>query len=195
MESAEPGAAESTGRLESQLIVSDSPDGMSLQERFAPDSICFGCGPANTQGLRIRSLPISEDSDRVIMEWRPEPHHQAFEGVLNGGIIGSLLDCHSNWAAAWHLKRRDRLSVTPVTVTADFHVKLRRPTPSRKPLRITAVASQSEGNVVTVEAEMECDGAITATCRGRFVAVEPGHPAYPVSPHSPLARPSVPQRE
>ena len=30
----------------------------------------------------------------------PEPHHLAFEGVLNGGICGALLDCHSNWTAA-----------------------------------------------------------------------------------------------
>ena len=23
--------------------------------------------------------------------------------MLNGGIVGALLDCHSNWAAAYHL--------------------------------------------------------------------------------------------
>ena len=39
-------------------------------------------------------------------EWKPEPHHLAFEGVLNGGICGALLDCHSNWTAAMHLMRQ-----------------------------------------------------------------------------------------
>ena len=29
---------------------------ISLQEQFAPASICFGCGPANDRGLRIRSF-------------------------------------------------------------------------------------------------------------------------------------------
>ncbi len=54
---------------------------------YSPASICFGCGPANEKGLRINSFP---DGDEVIAEWRAEPHHQAFPGMLNGGIIGAL---------------------------------------------------------------------------------------------------------
>ena len=66
--------------------------------------------------------------------WQPEPHHQAFEGMLNGGIIGALLDCHSNWTAAYHLMKAGRGSHPPCTVTAEFHVKLRRPTPMAGPV-------------------------------------------------------------
>lgn len=149
-----------------------------LQERFAPDSICFGCGPANRRGLHVRSFPLSGDGDEVVARWQAEPHQQAFEGVLNGGIIGTLLDCHSNWAAAWHLKRRDRLERPPVTVTAGFHVRLRKPTPIASPLELRARAVESDGPKVRVEAELSSDGEITATCEGRFVAVEPDHPAY-----------------
>jgi len=156
----------------------DSDDGHSLQERFAPDSICFGCGPANPAGLHIRTLPVAEDSDEVVLDWRPESHHEAFEGMLNGGIIGSLLDCHSNWAATWHLMRRDELETPPVTVTADFHVKLRKPTPSDRLLKVRARAVESNGSFVTVEAELRCDDDITATCTGHFVAVKAGHPAF-----------------
>ncbi len=72
----------------------------SLQERYAPHNACFGCGPANEKGLRIRSMV---EDDKVVATWHAEPHHEAFPGMLNGGIIGSLLDCHSNWTAAWHL--------------------------------------------------------------------------------------------
>ncbi len=164
---------------------------LSLQERFAPQSICFGCGPVNEKGLRIRTLPVSEDSDSVVLDWSPESHHQAFEGIVNGGIIGTLLDCHSNWAAAWHLKRRDDLRTTPVTVTADFHVTLTRPTPSDQPLRIEAVATQSEGSWVTVAAEVLCAGMVTARCTGRFVAVKPGHPACKAA-HLTSSRPAPP---
>jgi acyl-coenzyme A thioesterase PaaI-like protein len=71
----------------------------SLQETYAPRSICYGCGPANPQGLHIRSFP---EGDVLVAEWTPQPHHQAFPGALNGGIIGTLLDCHCNWAAAYH---------------------------------------------------------------------------------------------
>ncbi|MEM1082311.1 MAG: PaaI family thioesterase, partial [Pseudomonadota bacterium] len=54
----------------------------SLQETYAPDNACFGCGQANAQGLRIRSYPVG---DRVVCDWTPQPHHEAFPGVLNGG--------------------------------------------------------------------------------------------------------------
>ena len=147
----------------------------SLQERYAPASICFGCGPANPKGLRIRSVPEGEE---VVAEWTPEPHHEAFPGMLNGGIIGALLDCHGNWTAAWHLMRTSGADRPPVTVTADYAVKLRRPTPSTGPLRLRARVVESSGDRVVVEATLEAGGAVCATCRGTFVAVKPGHPAY-----------------
>ena len=62
---------------------------LSLQERFAPRNACFGCGPANERGLRIRSFPTGSSPDSVVVaEWTPETHHEAFHNVLNGGIIG-----------------------------------------------------------------------------------------------------------
>ena len=30
---------------------------LSIQQRFLPDMSCFGCGPANSRGLQLRSLP------------------------------------------------------------------------------------------------------------------------------------------
>ena len=150
----------------------------SLQERYAPTSICFGCGPANDKGLRIRTLPAATGSDLVIADWTSEYHHQAFEGMVNGGILGALLDCHSNWAAAWHLMQRDQLEKPPVTVTGGFHVRLKKPTPSLSPLHLEARAVESDGPKVRVEATISCNGDVTATCDGRFIAVKPGHPAY-----------------
>jgi acyl-coenzyme A thioesterase PaaI-like protein len=150
-----------------------------LQNRYAPNNRCFGCGPSNPKGLQIRSFPRGDSPNgEVVLDWTPLEHHLAFEGMVNGGIIGTLMDCHSNWTATWHLMRRDGLDAPPCTVTADFHVKLKRPTPIAKPLRIVARAVESDGNWVTVEATMTSDDKVTATCTGRFVAVEPGHPAY-----------------
>ena len=153
------------------------PDGPSLQERYTPDGRCFGCGPANEKGLRIRSFPGGEGDDEVICRWTAETHHEAFENVVNGGIIGALLDCHSNWAAAWHVLQRDDLDALPVTVTADFHVKLKRPTPRDLPIYLKARAVQSEGKKVVVDATLEAGGKVTATCCGTFVTVGDTHPA------------------
>lgn len=147
----------------------------SLQEEHAPRMTCFGCGPANEKGLRIRSFARG---DEVVMEWRPESHHEAFPGMINGGIIGALFDCHCNWAAAHHLMKRNELERPPCTVTAEYSVKLRRPTPSDAPVRIVARIVDSSEDRATVEAELTAGDKVTATCTGTFVAVKPGHPAY-----------------
>ena len=148
---------------------------MSLQDRYAPQTRCFGCGPANEKGLRIKSRPEGDD---VVCDWTPEPHHEAFSGVLNGGIIGVLFDCHSNWTAAHHLMTRDAQTAPPYTVTAEFHVRLRRPTPSSGPVRLVARVVDSAEDRATVDARLEAGGVVTATCRGVFVAVKEGHPAF-----------------
>ncbi len=146
-----------------------------LQGRYAPDSICFGCGPANDEGLRIKSYARA---DHVVADWTPGPNHQAFPGVLNGGIIGTLLDCHCNWTAAYHFMRRRGADRPPVTVTAEYAIRLKRPTPADRPVHLTAQVVESTDDRVTVEAELSSDAVVTATCRGIFVAVEEGHPAH-----------------
>ena len=149
--------------------------GPSLQERFAPGNACFGCGPANAQGLRIRSF---EEGDAVVAHWRAQKHHEAFPGVLNGGIVGALLDCHSNWTALWALTKKHGLSQPPCTVTADFHVTFRAPTPSDAELSLRAEAVDVREDRAVVEATLSANGKVTARCRGTFVAVKPGHPAH-----------------
>lgn len=147
----------------------------SLQDVYAPQNACFGCGPANKKGLRIKSVVQGE---RVVADWTPSPHHEAFPGMLNGGIIGSLLDCHCNWTAAWHLMTTGGKDHPPCTVTADYHITMRRPTPSDQPIHLEAWVVDSSEDRAVIEGELSADSVVTATCRGTFVAVKPGHPAY-----------------
>jgi acyl-coenzyme A thioesterase PaaI-like protein len=151
-------------------------DELSLQEKYAPGMACFGCGPANEQGLRIRS--IARGDDEAVCEWQPQKHHEAYPGMLNGGIVGSLIDCHANWTAAWHLMRRADADSPPCTVTAEYSVKLLRPTPTDAPILLTARVVEAKEDRAVVEAELVAGGKICATGRGTFVAVKPGHPAY-----------------
>ena len=148
---------------------------MSLQDRYAPNNLCFGCGPKNDRGLRIKSFV---DGDALVATFRPEPHHQAFAGVLNGGIVGALLDCHSNWAAAHRIMLARGVDEPPCTVTADFHVVLKRPTSLDLDLSLVAKVVELDGDKARVEATMTSGGKITATCKGTFVAVKEGHPAF-----------------
>ena len=148
---------------------------LSLQERYGPQTICFGCGPANEVGLHVRSFPVG---DECVLEWQPQPRHQAFENVLNGGVIGTLFDCHSNWTAAYHLMQARGADKPPATVTADFHVRLLKPTPTDRSVTVRARVVELTDNRAIVEAELTANGHVTARCRATFVAIGPGHPAY-----------------
>jgi len=55
---------------------------------------------------------------------------------------------------------------------------LKRPTPSNAVLKLRAKVVESSGDRAVVEASVEANGKITATCRGTFVAVKEGHPAF-----------------
>jgi acyl-coenzyme A thioesterase PaaI-like protein len=151
-------------------------DDPSLQERHAPEGRCFGCGPRNADGLRIRSFEAPDGS--VVADWQPRTEHEAFDGFLNGGVIGTLIDCHSNWTAIAALLERSGATEAPSTVTAEYEVKFRRPTPSDRPLRLIGRALEVADDRATVETTLEVDGVVTATGRAMFVAVKPGHPAY-----------------
>jgi acyl-coenzyme A thioesterase PaaI-like protein len=147
----------------------------SLQDRFAPANRCFGCGPANPDGLRIKSFV---EGGEVVCRWTPQPRHEAFTGVLNGGIIGTLFDCHCNWTATVHLMQAAGADRPPCTVTAEYSVVLRRPTPSAGQVTVRARVVESSVDRAVVEARLEAGGQVTATGRGVFVAVKEGHPAY-----------------
>lgn len=149
--------------------------GPSLQDRFAPRSICFGCGCSNPEGLQIKSY---EDGEALVAEWTPRPHHQAFPGMLNGGITGALLDCHSNWAAAMHLMKENGWDRPHATVTARYVVEMLAPIPSDKPLSLRAKVVDASARRATVAAELLSGGEVKAKCEGIFVAVKEGHPAY-----------------
>lgn len=152
--------------------------GPSVQERYAPNNACFGCGPANEKGLRIRSFPSGGPDGELVCDWSAEAHHEAFPGMLNGGITGALLDCHSNWTAALRLMEQAGADAPPCTVTADFSVRLLRPTPTDGPIRLLARVKECSPDRATISAELIAGGKRTATCVGTFVAVKPGHPAY-----------------
>ncbi|WP_299943548.1 PaaI family thioesterase [uncultured Microbulbifer sp.] len=58
------------------------------------DNHCFGCGPDNDHGLRIKSYWSGEDKTRCV--FTPAAHHSAGPArYLNGGVIATVIDCHT----------------------------------------------------------------------------------------------------
>jgi len=80
----------------------------SLQEIWASNdySSCFGCGPENTHGLKIQSFWNGKEG---VCRWRAEPHHKGIKSLLNGGIIATLIDCHSFWTGLAALCQREEI--------------------------------------------------------------------------------------
>ena len=147
----------------------------SLQEIYAPKGICFGCGCKNKRGLQIKSYV---EGSLIVSSWKAKKYHEAFPGVLNGGIIGSVLDCHCNWAAAYFLMKNQGLKTTPCTVTADYSIKLKRPTPSDATLLLSARLIKIQNNIANIESTLVANEKICAICVGTFVSVDSSHPAY-----------------
>ena len=147
----------------------------AVQDEFAPNSICFGCGPSNKNGLQIKSY---RTNDALEMEFECEEKHQAFPGVINGGVIGSLIDCHGNWTAAIAIMDKNGLDEPQCTVTAQYEVKLKRPTPFGPKLKIKSRVLALQEDRAEVIIELKANGKTCATGRGLFIAVKEGHPAY-----------------
>lgn len=150
-------------------------DEPSLQDRYAPTTTCFGCGPANPDGLRVKSHLRGKE---VVASWQPEARHEAFRGFLSGGIIGTLLDCHANWAAAVHLMDAAGADRPPATVTAELAIRYERPTPTHAPVTLRAHVISADDRRATVDASVEAGGRVCARAQATFVAVGPDHPAY-----------------
>ena len=149
----------------------------------ARQGVCPACQLETGLGLLAEEGQTSNSDEsraggEVVAEWKPEKKYEAFEGVLNGGIIGTLLDCHCNWTAAYHLMKRAGENRPPCTVTAEYAIKLLRPTPTNGSVFLSAKVVEITDDRATIEGTLSAGGKVCATCRGVFVAVKEGHPAY-----------------
>jgi acyl-coenzyme A thioesterase PaaI-like protein len=141
--------------------VADDP--LSVQEQLYPGLTCFGCGHANAAGLRLRSYP----GDGVVTAtFSPWPEHDNGGGFLNGGIISTLLDCHSAAAVAVEARARG-WSPPPGTpfayVTAGLDVRFLRPAPLAEPVELVGRITAAGEAEMTVDVELLWDGKPRAT--------------------------------
>lgn len=138
-----------------------------LQDRFFPEGRCYGCGPANDKGLQLKSLPVDERTTEAT--WTPKEYHLAFPGILNGGIIGTLLDCHSTIASWWAFFNTVAQDENFTALTAEYTIRLLRPTPVDQPLHLRAHVVDLTDRKATIEGTLTADGETTATSSGIFI--------------------------
>ena len=147
----------------------------NLQDQYAPNSVCFGCGPKNSRGLQLKSVA---EGDAVVADWKPRQEHVAFGNFGSGGIISVLMDCHGNWAAAYTLMKARDLASPPGTVTAEYTVRFLKPSPIDERWQLRAWATKVDGDQVKAMGELRVGGVVTSAMSGLFVAVKESHPAF-----------------
>lgn len=138
-----------------------------------PLSTCYGCGPANPDGFRIKSR-WSDDGCFVIAEYKPDlKYNSGIPGVMYGGAIASLIDCHCVWSAiAFAYKSEGReLGTDPaiVYVTGTLTVQYLKPTPLSGTLYLKSWAVGEIGKKVRVLCELGTEDNVTAS--GDVIAV------------------------
>ena len=111
-------------------------------------------------------LPIGARA-ALKMTFKPDSHHQAFPGMINGGIIGTLLDCHGNWTAAVAIMDDQGLDEPPCTVTATYDVQLRRPTPADAELTVTSQVVELSEDRAKIAMTLEAEGK--GLCQGEWL--------------------------
>lgn len=135
---------------------------------------CHGCGADNERGLRIKSY---RDGEEAVATWQPQPHHcGGTRENLNGGIIASLIDCHSlnlAIAQAYRAEQRPIGSAPRIGyVTANLNVSYRKPTPIDQPIDLRARITRQEGRKVWVSCTLSSGGEVRATGEVLGIRVE-----------------------
>ena len=134
-------------------------------------SHCYGCGCLNDRGLQIKSY---WEGDETVMTFTPEPFHIAIPGYVYGGLIASLIDCHSTGSAAaavYRVENRSMDTDPPLRfLTAALHVDYLQPTPLGVSLEIRSKIKEIKGRKVVVTSNLYAQGALCA--RGEVVAVQ-----------------------
>lgn len=135
-------------------------------QSYIDNNVCFGCGKDNHDGLQIQSY--WQDNDEVICTWHSHPKYQGWKGILNGGILASLIDCHcmgTAMAGAYFSENRG-LDSNPIYryATGTLTIKYLLPTSNDAPVELRAKIMEMKGNAkkITVQCDVWSEGKKTA---------------------------------
>lgn len=146
---------------------------MKAFQEYYPENVahCYGCGQLNAHGHQIKTY---WEGDETVTRFKPEPYHTSVPGFAYGGLIASLIDCHSTGTAAAAMYRAEGRAMDTLPpfrfVTGSLHVDFLKPTPLAGAIEIRGRVKEIKGRKVIVETTVLVDGV--ATARGEVVAVQ-----------------------
>lgn len=155
------------------LSSADTGKPMPAFQDFYPENVahCYGCGRLNQDGHQIKTVWEGEES---VTRFQPKPEHTAIPGFVYGGLLASLIDCHSTGTAAAAMYRAENRSMDSLPpfrfVTGSLQVSYLKPTPLGPILEIRGKVKEIKGRKVVVETTVYVQGVATAT--GEVVALQ-----------------------
>ncbi|MFV8816914.1 PaaI family thioesterase [Haliea sp. E17] len=140
-----------------------------------PNNHCFGCGPDNHNGLRIKSYWSGEDES--VCHFSPASFHSAGpERYLNGGIIATVIDCHcvgTAIAKAYQMEGREiGAGETIWFVTGKLDVSYRAPVEIAAGASLKATVTEARENKISLDCQLSSGGVLCA--QGLVIAVRVG---------------------
>lgn len=146
----------------------------ALQDLAAPDFVCYCCGPAHPTGLRIKSYWDS-DGVHVVTKHTPRAEFIGFPGLVYGGLLAMLVDCHCGWTAmAYHYRAEGREPGTLPRidcVTGNMNIDYLKATPMGVELTIKGRVESPIGRKSRVFCEIWAGDLLTVTADTVFVKV------------------------
>ena len=146
-------------------------------------NICFGCGKDNPDGLQIKSF---WEDDVCYCLWNSAPKYQGWTNLMNGGVLATLIDCHTMGTAmshAYHLENR-HYDTKPVYqyATGTMQVKYIKPTPNNQEICLKATIKEVKGRKTIVYCEAWVGSVKTA--EAEVIAIRVFDSSQPVEKQS-----------
>jgi uncharacterized protein (TIGR00369 family) len=124
---------------------------------------CFGCGPANRDGLRLRFFDEGR-GDRALCRVKVPQRFEGPPGHVHGGIIATLLD--------EAMGKANKLAGV-VALTRTMEIDYLKPVPLNTPLLLEGWGIRRQGRKHFNTAEIRREsGEVLARATGLFIAID-----------------------
>jgi uncharacterized protein (TIGR00369 family) len=125
---------------------------------FGAEQTCFGCGPHNERGMRLR---FRREGDEVVTELVPRDGWDGPPGVFHGGLQATLADEVAGWALVGLLGR--------MGFTTSMNVRYVRPLRLGEPIVARARLASRTGPIATVNVRLEQAGKLGCSARVSYM--------------------------
>ena len=144
---------------------------IAIQDYYEDEfSVCFGCGRLNKDGHQLKTFLFDKET---ISKHTPDKNKTAIDGIVYGGLLASLIDCHGTGSASIYYAKENGIELkhynAPRFVTGNLNVSYLKPTPLNKELTIKGTLKEIKGRKVVVSIAVFCENVLTV--EGEVIAL------------------------